>query len=89
MAYHQHGDRHPQNRNRPASTGRLELPNLAAWGTTDSREQRKLQLFQQALIRDVEAFRHRKMRREESLQSVFKQSKPNALARSGGRYANR
>ena len=77
----------PKRESRPAR--RLTQDNINQLGELDSIERRKLQLFQQALIRDVEAFRHRKMRREESLQSVFKQSKPNALAGSGGRYAKR
>ena len=77
----------PKRESRPA--GRLTQENLNQLGALDSIERRTLQLFQQALIRDVQAFRHRKMRREESLQSVFQQSKPNALARSGGGYADR
>ena len=74
MAYHQRGERHPQNQSRPASTGRLELPNLAAWGITDSREQRKLQLYGENLLREIEAHRHRKHRRQEtnSLGKVFR-----------------
>lgn len=74
MRYQQSGDRLPQNRNRPASTGRLELPNLAAWGITDTREQRKLQLYGESLLREIEAHRHRKRRREEtnSLGKVFR-----------------
>ena len=66
MGYQKRGDRHPQNRNRPASTGRLELPNLAAWGITNTREQRKLQLYGESLLREVEAHRHRKRRRDET-----------------------
>ena len=77
----------PKRESRPA--GRLTQENLNQLGALDSIERRTLQLFQQALIRDVQAFRHRKMRREESLQSAFKQSKPNALAKRGGGYANR
>ena len=87
MTYQEGRFSSPKRESRPA--GRLTQDNFNQLGELDSIERRKLQLFQQALIRDVEAFRHRKMRREESLQSVFKQSKPNALARSGGRYANR
>ena len=66
MRYQQSGDRHPQNRIRPASTGRIELPNLAVLNVGNSREQRKLQLFGEALIRDIKAYRHRKGRREET-----------------------
>ena len=87
MTYQEGRSSSPKRESRPAR--RLTQDNINQLGELDSIERRKLQLFQQALIRDVQAFRHRKMRREESLQSVFKQSKPNALARSGGRYANR
>ena len=65
MAYHQSGDRHPKNRSRPASTGRPELPNLAAWGITDSIEQRRLQLWGEAILRSIDEHKHRKARRRE------------------------
>ena len=65
MTYHHGGERLPQNRNRPASTGRPELPNLAAWEITDTREQRKLQLYGESLLRETVAH-HRKRRREET-----------------------
>ena len=87
MAYQEGRFSSPERESRPAR--RLTQDNLNQLGELDSIERRKLQLFQQALIRDVQAFRHRKMRREESLQSVFKQSKPNALAKSGGGYVDR
>ena len=87
MAYQEGRFSSPKRESRPA--GRPTQDNLNQLGELDSIERRKLQLIQQSLIRDVEAFRHRKMRREESLQSVFKQSKPNALGRSGGGYAKR
>ena len=87
MTYQEGRFSSPKRESRPA--GRLTLDNINQLGEMDSIERRKLQLVQQALIRDVQAFRHRKMRREESLQSVFKQSKPNALAKRGGGYANR
>ena len=87
MAYEQGHFSSPKRESRPA--GRLTQDNLNQLGELEAIERRKLQLIQQALIRDVQAFRHRKMRREESLQSVFRQSKPNALAKSGGGYADR
>ena len=65
MAYHQHGERHPQNRNRPASTGRPELPSLAALDITNSREQRRLQLWGEAILRSIDEHNHRKARRRE------------------------
>ena len=65
MGYQQHGDRHPQNRNRPASTGRPELPSLAALDITDSREQRRLQLWGEAILRSIDEHNHRKARRRE------------------------
>ena len=65
MGYHQHGDRHPQNRNRPAATGRPELPSLEALDITDSREQRRLQLWGEAILRSIDEHNHRKARRRE------------------------
>ena len=65
MGYQQHGDSHPQNRNRPASTGRPELTNLAAGGITDSIEKRRLQLWGEAILRSIDEHKHRKARRRE------------------------
>lgn len=50
----------------PARTGPLKMPKLASIGLElDSVEQRKLQLWGNALIGSVEAWEHRKMRRSE------------------------
>ena len=65
MALHQQGDRHPQKRNRPASTGRSNNPNLAAWRTVDSIEKRPLQQWGSAVLQSLVEHKARKQMRAE------------------------
>lgn len=76
MRYNATGSPPHKGKSRPEAQTpkRLHVPNPAAWGITDTREQRKLQLFGEAVIRAIEAHRHRKMRRSETnaLGNVFR-----------------